>query len=51
MQLDHRLLERFDGGDLAIFNAIRTKVYSAISAAYPELAKACKRQLADRSTM
>ena len=46
----HRLLERFDGGDRAILNAIRMKVYAAIAATYPELAEECK-QLADRSQM
>jgi hypothetical protein len=44
----HRLLERFDAGDIVLLNAIRTRVYSAISAAYPELAQECDRQLADR---
>ena len=45
----HRLLERFDAGDLAVLSAIRAKVYAAISVAYPQLAEECKRQLADRS--
>ena len=47
----HRLLERFDGGDRAILNAIRMKVYAAIAATYPELAEECKQQLDDRSQM
>jgi hypothetical protein len=31
----HRLLERFDGGDRAILNAIRMKVYAAIAGPIP----------------
>jgi hypothetical protein len=44
----HRLLERFDAGDSSVLNMIRTKVYNAISAAYPELASECARQLTER---
>jgi hypothetical protein len=45
----HKLLERYDAGDRAILSAIRAKIYSAISAAYPELEKECERQFADRA--
>ena len=44
----HKLLQRYDAGDRAILNAIRSKVYGAISAAWPELAPECYRQLNDR---
>jgi hypothetical protein len=44
----HKLLWRFDAGDRAILNAIRSKVYKAISLAYPDLAEECDRQLEER---
>lgn len=44
----HKLLEKYDAGDKAILSAIRSRVYRAISATYPELTEECDRQLVER---